>query len=145
MMCSPIGLLTPIPLGPNATTFIVPGECFPTRYRSSSHGISAASGKVGAIVAQVVFGPLRQRGAPPGSTASPWLNHVMQIFALFMLCGIFTTFLIPETKRRTLEELAGEVPGTKNYDPITAGHQHGAAHYSGGSSDDGSKSNEKTV
>jgi PHS family inorganic phosphate transporter-like MFS transporter len=32
----------------------------------------------------------------------------MQIFALFMLCGIFTTLLIPETKRKTLEELAGE-------------------------------------
>lgn len=32
--------------GPNSTTFIVPGECFPTRYRSTSHGISAASGKV---------------------------------------------------------------------------------------------------
>ncbi|KAM3072201.1 acid phosphatase pho5 [Clarireedia jacksonii] len=111
--------------GPNSTTFIVPGECFPTRYRSTSHGISAASGKVGAIVAQVVFGPLRTRGAKPsasGAAASPWLNHVMQIFALFMLCGLFTTFLIPETKRKTLEELAGEVPGTPNYDPVMAGH-----------------------
>lgn len=39
-----------------------------------------------------------------------------------MLVGIFTSFLIPETKRKTLEELAGEVPGTKNYDPISAGH-----------------------
>jgi PHS family inorganic phosphate transporter-like MFS transporter len=100
--------------GPNSTTFIVPGECFPTRYRSTSHGISAASGKVGAIIAQVVFGPLRTRGAKPsatGTAASPWLNHVMQIFALFMLCGVFTSLLIPETKRKTLEELAGEVPG----------------------------------
>ena len=32
----------------------------------------------------------------------------MQIFALFMLCGVFTSLLIPETKRKTLEELAGE-------------------------------------
>jgi PHS family inorganic phosphate transporter-like MFS transporter len=47
----------------------------------------------------------------------------MQIFALFMLCGCFTTLLIPETKRKTLEELAGEVPGTKNYDPESAGHR----------------------
>ncbi|KAI9841676.1 MAG: acid phosphatase pho5 [Sclerophora amabilis] len=108
--------------GPNATTFIVPGECFPTRYRSTSHGLSAASGKLGAIVAQVVFGPLKGRGATPGSSESPWLNHVMEIFALFMFCGIFTTLLIPETKRKTLEELAGEVPGTSNYDPVTAGH-----------------------
>ncbi|EHK97789.1 MFS general substrate transporter [Glarea lozoyensis ATCC 20868] len=106
--------------GPNSTTFIVPGECFPTRYRSTSHGFSAASGKVGAIIAQVVFGPLRTKGAVPGAKgrdSTPWLNHIMEIFALFMLCGLLTSFLIPETKRKTLEELAGEVPGTDNYDP----------------------------
>ncbi|PMD42867.1 putative inorganic phosphate transporter PHO84 [Hyaloscypha variabilis F] len=110
--------------GPNSTTFVVPGECFPTRYRSTSHGFSAASGKVGAIIAQCVFGPLRTRGVKTGATgrgASPWLDHVMEIFALFMLCGLLTSFLIPETKRRTLEELAGEVPGTKNYDPALGG------------------------
>jgi PHS family inorganic phosphate transporter-like MFS transporter len=94
--------------GPNATTFIVPGECFPTRYRSTSHGISAASGKIGAIIAQCVFGPLVHRGGKKDGSDSPWLNHVMQIFALFMLCGVFTTLLIPETKRKTLEELSGE-------------------------------------
>ena len=101
--------------GPNTTTFIVPGEVFPTRYRSTSHGISAASGKIGAIIAQALIGPLRNRG---GTNA--WLNHVMEIFALFMFAsaiilllttrflGIFTTLLIPETKRKTLEELTGE-------------------------------------
>jgi MFS transporter, PHS family, inorganic phosphate transporter len=101
--------------GPNTTTFIVPGEVFPTRYRSTSHGISAASGKIGAIIAQALIGPLRNKG---GTNA--WLNHVMEIFALFMFAsvflllltprflGIFTTLLIPETKRKTLEELTGE-------------------------------------
>lgn len=97
--------------GPNATTFIVPGECFPTRYRSTSHGISAASGKIGAILAQVLIGPLRTKGAPPGSSASPWLNNVMKIFAGFMAVGIFTTMLIPETKRKTLEQLVYELYG----------------------------------
>ncbi|KAL6249987.1 acid phosphatase pho5 [Rhinocladiella similis] len=109
--------------GPNATTFIVPGECFPTRYRSTSHGLSAASGKVGAIIAQCVFGPLKTKGHPTKDNPTPWVNHIMEIFALFMLCGIFTTLLIPETKRKTLEELAGEVPGTPNYDPESAGHR----------------------
>lgn len=94
--------------GPNATTFIVPGECFPTRYRSTSHGFSAACGKVGAIIAQAVFGPLAKKGAAPGSSDTPFLNHIMEIFALFMLLGFFTTFLIPETKRKSLEELSGE-------------------------------------
>lgn len=48
--------------GPNTTTFIIPGEVFPTRYRSTSHGISAASGKLGAIVAQVGFARLQNIG-----------------------------------------------------------------------------------
>ena len=109
--------------GPNATTFIIPGECFPTRYRSTSHGFSAASGKVGAIIAQVLIGPLRVRGNPTADNPSPWLNHVMEIYALFMFLGIFFTALVPETKRKTLEELAGEVPGTALYDPISAGHE----------------------
>ncbi|KAI8145933.1 phosphate:H+ symporter [Fennellomyces sp. T-0311] len=89
--------------GPNSTTFIVPGECFPTRYRSTAHGISAASGKVGAIVAQVGFGLLKDIGQP-----NAWINHLLQLFAFFMLTGVFSSFLIPETKGKTLEELAGE-------------------------------------
>ncbi|KAE8307334.1 phosphate permease [Aspergillus transmontanensis] len=99
---------------PNVMIFIVPGECFPTRYRSTSHGISAASGKVGAIIAQCVFGPLAHKGAKAGKNSldTPWLNHVMQIFALFMLCGCFTSLLIPETKRKTLELMSGEEPPT---------------------------------
>lgn len=93
--------------GPNTTTFIVPGECFPTRYRSTSHGISAGSGKIGSIIAQGAIAPLRTRGYVKGmKDKSPWLNHVMQIFSAFMFAGIFTTLLIPETKRRTLEDLA---------------------------------------
>jgi len=94
--------------GPNATTFIVPGEVFPTRYRSTSHGISAAMGKIGSIIGQGAIAPLRTRGAVPGGNPNPWMNHVLQIYALFMLLGVGTTFLIPETKRKTLEELAGE-------------------------------------
>ncbi|KAL1797291.1 hypothetical protein ACET3X_003897 [Alternaria dauci] len=92
--------------GPNTTTFIVPGECFPTRYRSTSHGISAGSGKIGSIIAQGAIAPLRTRGHVTKDNANPWLNHVMQIFSAFMFAGIFTTLLIPETKRRTLEDLA---------------------------------------
>lgn len=48
--------------GPNTTTFVIPGEVFPTRYRSTAHGISAASGKLGAIVAQVGFARMKDIG-----------------------------------------------------------------------------------
>ncbi|KAH7317770.1 H+ symporter [Rhexocercosporidium sp. MPI-PUGE-AT-0058] len=97
--------------GPNTTTFIIPGECFPTRYRSTGHGLSAACGKIGAIIAQVIAQPLLSKGAAKdciGKECAPWLNHLMQIFALFMFCGTLVSFLVPETKGRTLEELAGE-------------------------------------
>ena len=66
--------------GPNATTFIVPGECFPTRYRSTSHGISAASGKIGSIIGQGAIAPLRTRGAT-SKNANPWMDHVLEIYA----------------------------------------------------------------
>ena len=32
----------------------------------------------------------------------------MEIFAFFMLTGIFSTLLIPETKQKTLEDLSNE-------------------------------------
>ncbi|KAJ7599450.1 phosphate transporter [Mycena floridula] len=89
--------------GPNTTTFVVPGEVFPTRYRSTAHGISAASGKLGAIVAQVGFAQLKDIG---GTNA--WVKHILELFAFFMLTGIFSTLLIPETKGKTLEELSNE-------------------------------------
>lgn len=94
-------------LGPNTTTFIVPGEVFPTRYRSTSHGISAASGKIGSIIGQGAISVLRTHGGTP-ENPNPWMDHVLEIYALFMLLGCLTTLLIPETARRTLEELSGE-------------------------------------
>lgn len=48
--------------GPNSTVGVTPGEAFPTRYRSTAHGISAASGKFGAVIAQVGFARLKDIG-----------------------------------------------------------------------------------
>lgn len=106
-------------LGPNTTTFIVPAECFPTRYRAAAHGLSAAAGKLGAIAAQLVSIPLltaTTTAANASSTSSSEdystrLAELMRLFALFMLCGtVVSLLLVPETKGLTLEELAGEPP-----------------------------------
>ncbi|RLV92521.1 Inorganic phosphate transporter PHO84 [Spathaspora sp. JA1] len=102
--------------GPNVTTFITPGEIFPTRYRSTAHGLSAATGKVGAIIAQTCIGTLVNHGCAK-TEPNCFLPHVLEIFALFMLIGIFTSLLVPETKRMTLEEICekyhGEIDNTK--------------------------------
>ncbi|KAJ2463001.1 hypothetical protein GGI03_004122, partial [Coemansia sp. RSA 2337] len=77
---------------------------FPTRFRSTCHGISAASGKVGAVVAQLGFFHLKDRG---GKNA--FIPQLIQIFALFMLIGLVFTWFVPETKGKTLEELSDEL------------------------------------
>ncbi|KAI9000665.1 phosphate transporter [Trametes punicea] len=105
--------------GPNTTTFIVPGEAFPTRYRSTAHGISAASGKLGAIVAQVGFGKMVNIGGK-----NHFVKHLLEIFAFFMLTGVFSTLLIKETKQQSLEELSNEkqegfIEGESSPDPIS--------------------------
>ncbi|KAI0061461.1 MFS general substrate transporter [Artomyces pyxidatus] len=88
--------------GPNVTTFVIPGELFPTRYRSTAHGISAASGKFGAVIAQIVFARVKSNGQ------EDFLKLILKIFALFTFTGIFSTLLLPETKGKTLEELSNE-------------------------------------
>jgi MFS transporter, PHS family, inorganic phosphate transporter len=84
--------------GPNSTTFIVPGEVFPTRWRSTGHGIAAASGKLGAIVGVQFIGPIFASN----------VKTVLWAFGVIMFTGLLATALVPETKGKTLEELSGE-------------------------------------
>lgn len=41
--------------GPNSVTFLVAAECFPTPVRATAHGFSAAVGKLGALLASVLY------------------------------------------------------------------------------------------
>ena len=42
--------------GPNATTFLLASELFPTSMRGKAHGLSAAVGKLGALSADIILG-----------------------------------------------------------------------------------------
>ncbi|KAG8746622.1 hypothetical protein FRC10_004224 [Ceratobasidium sp. 414] len=78
--------------GANATTYMYPAELFPTRYRAFAHGISAASGKCGAILASLAFNALSKKIGTPS---------VMWIFVGCNLFGAFITFIcLPEVKGR---------------------------------------------
>jgi PHS family inorganic phosphate transporter-like MFS transporter len=84
--------------GPNATTFIVPGEVFPSRVRGLAHGFCAAVGKLGAILSGIGFNWWSQSDHKkyPGSIG---LSGVMWIFFAFELMGaIVTIFCVPETR-----------------------------------------------
>lgn len=101
-------------LGPNVTTFIIPAEIFPTRYRCTCHGIAAASGKLGSWIVQIFLAYAFQSNTVEGQVNWEKENfgHVLQVMSAFMVAGAMTTyFLVPETrdhdnKSRTLEVLA---------------------------------------
>jgi MFS family permease len=44
--------------GPNVATFVLPAVAFPPQVRSTFHGLSAGSGKVGAVVGTFIYAPL---------------------------------------------------------------------------------------
>jgi PHS family inorganic phosphate transporter-like MFS transporter len=98
--------------GPNSTTFILPAEIFPARLRSTCHGISAASGKAGAIIG--AFGFLyAAQSKVPGQQDAGYPNGLGVRTSLLLLGGInalgfLFTLLLPETMGRSLEEITGE-------------------------------------
>lgn len=96
--------------GPNATTFIVPAEIFPARLRSTCHGISAASGKLGAIVGAFGFLYLAQDKHKPdkGYGKGIGVKNALTILAVINLLGALFTLLVPEAKGKSLEEMSGE-------------------------------------
>ncbi|KAL9357956.1 hypothetical protein Peur_051209 [Populus x canadensis] len=98
--------------GPNATTFVVPAEIFPARLRSTCHGISAASGKLGAIVGAFGFLYLAQNQdkakADAGYPAGIGVKNSLLVLGVVNFFGMVFTFLVPESKGKSLEEMSGE-------------------------------------
>lgn len=91
--------------GPNSTTFVLPAELFPTRVRSTCHAMSAASGKAGAVIGAFVVATYTLDGD------ANKIRTAMIIMACTNLLGFFCTFLVTETKGRSLEEISGEDGG----------------------------------
>lgn len=98
--------------GPNSTTFIVPAEIFPARLRSTCHGISAAAGKAGAIVGAFGFLYAAQSPDPTkrdaGYPAGIGVRNSLFVLAACNFLGLLFTFLVPESKGKSLEEMSGE-------------------------------------
>ncbi|KAF8518837.1 MFS inorganic phosphate transporter [Hysterangium stoloniferum] len=82
--------------GANATTYLYPAEVFPTRFRATAHGISAASGKAGAIISSLGFNALTNKIGTP---------NVLWIFFGCCIAGAACTLLLPEVKGRDPDEV----------------------------------------
>jgi MFS transporter, PHS family, inorganic phosphate transporter len=85
--------------GPNVTTFVLPGELFPTRLRATGHGMSAGVGKLGAFIGVFLF---------------PVLQHALGLRGTLLLTagisagGALLTLVLPEPAGRSLEDISGE-------------------------------------
>lgn len=97
-------------LGPNTLTFIIPAEIFPTRYRGTAHGISAAAGKFGSVVVQAFLPKINI--IAPNSVSLGW---VLIGFSFAMALGAFYTWAwIPEIQNpRGSEEEIGRGSGRR--------------------------------
>ncbi|KAK4516581.1 uncharacterized protein ATC70_011556 [Mucor velutinosus] len=121
--------------GANATTFIIPGEVFPTKVRASAHGISAASGKAGAIIASFAFNVLVEVGdTKPGQHA--FLPQTLGIFSAVMFLGFVVTFFwVPESKGKDLSEFEeGYMSNDQNTIELDSSNSFGKAQVDSGSS-----------
>lgn len=65
--------------GPNLGTFVLPAICFPAHIRSTCHGLSAFSGKLGAVVGTLAF--------PAITESSIGLPGVLWVQAGFCIIG----------------------------------------------------------
>lgn len=117
--------------GPNGTTYIIPAEVFPTRYRASCHGISAAAGKLGSILAQIFSAFYKFGSSTPGVAQTRRYGRILIVFSIAMILGaVVTHFWVPNVqeedgkpkfwggKTKTLEALAMGRSGARSL-PVT--------------------------
>ncbi|KAG6907148.1 hypothetical protein DXG01_010325 [Tephrocybe rancida] len=123
--------------GANTTTYCYPAEgtfvdrqpddaaltlkiVFPTRYRATAHGISAAAGKCGAIISALAFNTLSKDIGTPAVLWSKFYqvsfyfaidSRLMMISKVFFGCcigGAVFTLLLPEVKGRDPDLILAE-------------------------------------
>lgn len=105
--------------GPNATTYLLPAEVYPTHLRATGHGIAAASGKVGAVIG-TFFLPL--------ATTRFGLSPSLAVIAGLTLVGAMVTWYFRiETRGQPLEgndELAKELRSGQLDDELPPPERH---------------------
>lgn len=92
--------------GPNAITFLVAAEVFPTPIRATAHGVAAAVGKLGALMATIIFNYVD-------------IHTKFYVVTWFGLAGALITYLfLPDTTGLDLKEQE------RRWTFIRAGREH---------------------
>jgi PHS family inorganic phosphate transporter-like MFS transporter len=82
--------------GPNASTFVIAEEVFPTKYSCTCQGFSAALGKLGSIMAQIFLTYAKFGGIGVNDEHSTWLGWILLIFTVWVISGAgITRFWVP--------------------------------------------------
>lgn len=96
--------------GPNTSTYVIPGEIFPSQIKATAHGWSAAAGKAGAALGATVFPQM----IPSGATADSHLR-IKGIQTVLMMCAVLSAvavlITVCLTPRYSSEELEARLPG----------------------------------
>lgn len=76
--------------GPNATTYVLPSIAFAPEHKATCHGISAASGKLGAIIGASAFVYIQEAFCPGGACNSSSTLEERQagVRLTFFVCGV---------------------------------------------------------
>lgn len=100
-------------------TFIIPAEIFPTAYRSTCHGISAAAGKLGSIVALLtVYGINAWYSSPTRQ------GLIFLLFGSFVAVGaLFSWAYLPDVQQWVIGESGKRVLETKNLEDLGEGRE----------------------
>jgi len=104
-------------LGPNTITFILPAELFNTRYRGTFYGLAAASGKLGAIVIQLIMN-LTFPNTGPGR--NQFAGLLLGLCPTMLLGALITWVWIPEVqypRGHTTRDDASENEESEDGDP----------------------------
>ena len=86
-------------MGPNTTTYIAAAETYDPRIRGTFNGVSAASGKIGAMIGTAIFKPF--------TDAFGELATFISCAALDMV-GFGLTFIVPEGKGVDIEKIVDD-------------------------------------
>ncbi len=84
-------------MGPNATTFVLPAELYPTEMRAKAHEFAAGIAKLGAALG-IIFVPILKEGCGIPVTLGVMLGLVLLALIITFLCRI-------ETTGRSLEDI----------------------------------------
>jgi PHS family inorganic phosphate transporter-like MFS transporter len=77
--------------GPNIGTYVLPASLYPAEIKSTFHGLSAACGKIGALLGTFIFAAVSEAG---GVSAVMWA----QVFVCLACAYVSYTYIPKETR-----------------------------------------------